>query len=108
MSYPRRLSTLLLALASPFAAHGEGDNPAAPRPLDLSLPRDAVWTTPVRPELSGRELIQSDPRALPDIDAANGSAGGRRGGQPYGTGYEARQRGGGGADGQPRGKGRGR
>lgn len=108
---------LLLALATPIGAQ-EAEEQAVPapppaRPLNLSLPREAVWPSPVRPEMSGGERAQTDAAALPDFSAGPG----RRDRQPYGTGYEARQRGGGssnssssggGSGGSGRGRGRGR
>ncbi len=106
MSHRLRLPTLtlLLALSAPIGAQQADERLAAQpepvRPLNLSLPRDAVWPSPVRPELSVGERVSRDSGALPDFSADTG----RRDRQPYGTGYEARQRGGGGGRGMGRGR----
>lgn len=75
--------------------------------LNLSLPRDAAWSSPFRPGSQGAEHVQASTGVLPDF-AASQSGVGQRGRQPYGTGYEARQRGSGDQSGGGRGMGRGR
>jgi hypothetical protein len=89
---PRRLPNptllLLLALSAPISAQQAEDPPR--RPLNLSLPRDAVWSSPLRPDVQPAEPARGDAPGLPDLGSRPG-AGGR---MPYGSGYEARQRGG--------------
>ena len=59
------------------------------RPLNLSLPRDAVWSATTRSAAVGDELRGNQSNGLPDL----GSPPAQRGRMPYGAGYEARQRG---------------
>lgn len=101
------LLCVLLAPSLGLAADGAGEG-AARRPLDLSLPREALaeaWTPPSAgnaaplPDLGGSRLDH----------AGAARQGGGRGDLPYGAGYEARQGTGGGAGGgYGRGRGRGR
>jgi hypothetical protein len=60
------------------------------RPLNLSLPRDAYWASPVRPDLAPSEPGQRGSAGLPDLGARGTT--GQRSRMPYGTGYETRQR----------------
>ena len=94
MTLCRFSSALLLValLATGNAVHAEAttDGPLPSRPLNLSLPKDAVWSGMVRSETlvsrSGREGT-----SLPDLGGRMGNAE-ARGRLPYGSGYEARQR----------------
>jgi hypothetical protein len=97
------LLCVLLAPALAVAADGAGEG-VTRRSLDLSLPRDALsetWSPP--PAGIGSAT------SLPDLGGGHSNpaqrGGGNRGDLPYGTGYEARQSGGGG---HGRGGGRGR
>ena len=118
---------LVLAIALGFAAPVPAQQPEAQaeretgrKPLNLSLPRDVLFppTATTREDPTLRENLRTPSRA----DDAGSTAASRRsqddrddsGFPPYGTGFEARQRGGGagggggGAGGSGGGGGRGR
>lgn len=120
---------LLLTLSAPAswaqtAAESAAASPEPSRPLNLSLPRDAVWSSTVRSDPPAAERPHGDASALPDMGARASRGQGQRGRMPYGSGYEARQgdssgggsgqagtgggRGSGGGSGGGRGMGRGR
>jgi hypothetical protein len=114
MSHRCHLRTLLLLLtlsASATWAQTAAEPAATARPLNLSLPRDAVWSSTVRSGPVAAERSHGDASGLPDFAGTNGGQG-QRGRMPYGSGYEARQRdasgGGSGRSGGGRGMGRGR
>ena len=93
--YPTLL--LLLTLSAPAswaqtAAESAAASPEPSRPLNLSLPRDAVWSSTVRSDLPAAERPRGDASALPDMGARANGGQGQRGRMPYGSGYEARQR----------------
>lgn len=93
MSYRFHSQTLLLllTLAAPATwAQTAAESDATARPLNLSLPRDAVWSSTVRPDPVAAERSHGAAAGLPDFGAR--SNGGQRGRMPYGSGYEARQR----------------
>jgi uncharacterized membrane protein YgcG len=88
---------LLLTLSAPAswaqtAAESAAASPEPSRPLNLSLPRDAVWSSTVRSDPPAAERPQGDASALPDPGARANGGQGQRGRMPYGSGYEARQR----------------
>lgn len=80
---------LLLALTASAMAQ-ETVTTEASRPLNLSLPRDAHGSSPLRPDLAAPDRSRSDSIGLPDPGTGAGSS--QHGRLPYGTGYEARQR----------------
>ena len=87
---------LLLTLSAPAswaqtAAESAAASPEPSRPLNLSLPRDAVWSSTVRSDPPAAERPQGDASALPDMGARASGGPGQRGRMPYGSGYEARQ-----------------
>jgi len=75
------LITLSVSVMAQDALTTEG------RPLNLSLPRDAYGSSPIRPSLATPEQPHGNSGNLPDL------GGGQRSGIPYGSGYEARQHG---------------
>jgi len=84
---------LLLTLAAPATwAQTAVEPDATARPLNLSLPRDAVWSSTVRPDPVAAERSHGDASALPEMGARSNGGPGQRGRMPYGSGYEARQR----------------
>lgn len=105
-----------LALCAPAGAQQGGEAAGAGgeanHPLNLSLPRDAVWAAPAGSTTADRR----DRNSLPDTNAdirnpervqgRQGQDG--SGSMPYGAGYEARQRNSGRSGGMGRGMGRGR
>lgn len=70
------------------------DASLATRPLNLSLPRDALWFATVRND-SGLAFPRQEAPNLPDLGTRTRDGAGARGSLPYGSGYEARQHGGG-------------
>ena len=86
----RTAPLLLLLTLSASAMAQESVITEGSRPLNLSLPRDVHWSSPVRPDLAAPERSRSDSVSLPDPGA--GATSGQRGRMPYGTGYESRQR----------------
>ncbi|MBL0124843.1 MAG: hypothetical protein IPP88_19710 [Betaproteobacteria bacterium] len=112
---------LLLAVSLPALAQEQEGSAVEPAvPLNLSLPRDTALTE-AKPDRIGDEVSRVDPRPDEDVKAANATnatkeATRRQGGNcqrtgrndcgafPYGTGFEARNRGAAGG----RGFGRGR
>jgi hypothetical protein len=90
----RNRSAVLLFLACITAGKGvlaqtaTDANPPT-RPLNLSLPRDVLWSSTIRYEVlpvpRGREVAN-----LPDLGSRPGASA-ARGHLPYGSGYEARQ-----------------
>lgn len=93
---PRRLISALFATAlllSGLGAHAEtaAETPSAARPLNLTLPRDAVWSGANRTE-AGLSSRDQQGMHLPDPGASQ-RASGHANRLPYGSGYEARQRG---------------
>lgn len=82
--------TGLLTVAGNLLAETE-ESSLPSRPLNLSLPRDAAWMPTVRNDIAqmpgGREATQ-----LPDLGGRPRHIDGQ-GHLPYGSGYEARQRG---------------
>jgi len=99
MSYRFHTPTLLLLLTlsapaswAQTAAESTAASPEPGRPLNLSLPRDAVWSSTVRSDLPAAERPRGDASALPDMGARANGGQGQRGRMPYGSGYEARQR----------------
>lgn len=91
---PPRFPTLLLlmTLSAPAAWAQTAAAPEAARPLNLSLPRDAVWSSTVRPDAGAGERSPGAAFDLPDPGARPNGGAGQRGRMPYGSGYEARQR----------------
>jgi hypothetical protein len=87
---PRLVTAAFLLSLSVSAMAQEAGTTEVSRPLNLSLPRDAAWSSPVRPERATSDGLQGNAMGLPDMGA--GSTTGRAGRMPYGTGYEARQR----------------
>lgn len=96
MSYRLHSQTtllLLLTLAAPASwAQTAVEPDATARPLNLSLPRDAVWSSTVRSDPPAAERPHGDAAGLPDFGARPNGGQGQRGRMPYGSGYEARQR----------------
>lgn len=96
MSYRLHSQTtllLLLSLAAPASwAQTAAESDVTARPLNLSLPRDAVWSSTVRPDPVAAERSHGAAAGLPDFDARSNGGQGQRGRMPYGSGYEARQR----------------
>jgi hypothetical protein len=86
---PRLFTAAFLLSLSVLATAQEAAAPEISRPLNLSLPRDAAWSSPVRPERTTLDGLHVNPIGLPDMGVATT---GRAGRMPYGTGYEARQR----------------
>ncbi len=87
-----RLITTVFLIAAALSAQAQEAGPASEvstKPLNLSLPRDAVWSTTTRTPAAGEEARGNRENGLPDL----GSIAGQRGRMPYGSGYEARQRG---------------
>jgi len=87
-----RLITTVFLIAAAMSAQAQETAPASEigtKPLNLSLPRDAVWSTTTRTLAAGEEARGYRDNTLPDL----GSVAGQRGRMPYGSGYEARQRG---------------
>lgn len=130
MPFPiSRLTILAIAfgMAAPLAAQPAGtaaDGDAGRKPLNLSLPREAIFPpgSMIRQDPTLRDNFRAPPRQdeAPDKATPDRTRGEPNGAfdAPYGTGFEARQRGlgsrggggmgGGGFGGGGRGKGRGR
>jgi hypothetical protein len=105
MSLRFHFPLLLLTLSVPLtwaqtASEQASASPQAARPLNLSLPRDAVWSAPVRPDAMTAGRSHGDASGLPDLGVRPDGGQGQRGRMPYGSGYEARQRDAAGGDGQ--------
>lgn len=84
---PLPLSLLLLALAAPVRGQSAPQGDAEPhRPLNLSLPRDAM-----RPPVVTFDAVAPSDPVERNLRPAQVSGGPER--MPYGSGYEARQRG---------------
>lgn len=66
-----------------------GIEPARDRPLNLSLPRDVLKPSPSMGRLEDDLVARNLRSGQMEIRPGNGY----RGGMPYGSGYEARQRG---------------
>lgn len=128
MPFPiSRLAILAIAfgMAAPLAAQPAGtaaDGDAGRKPLNLSLPREAIFPpgAMTRQDPALRDNLRAPPRQdeAPDKATPDRTRGepGRGFDAPYGTGFEARRRGlggaghagGGGFGGGGRGMGRGR
>jgi hypothetical protein len=85
-----RIATAIVVLSLSASVMAQETTTTASRPLNLSLPRDAQWSSTVRQDRPALDGAGSGAIGLPDIGAR--SATGRSGRMPYGTGYEARQR----------------
>jgi hypothetical protein len=91
-----------LSLASPLMAQQDrapADGKAGRKPLNLSLPREAVFPpgTVTRQDPTLRDNLRAPARPDDASDKAESDQAGRRqdgaADAPYGTGFEARQRG---------------
>jgi hypothetical protein len=86
-----RIATAALLLSLSISAMAQETVTAeGARSLNLSLPRDVSWSSPVRPDRTPPDVSRADSVGVPDMGA--GSTIGRGSRLPYGTGYEARQR----------------
>lgn len=112
---PLSLSLLLTVSLPAFGQAPEGTPGSLPervRPSNLSLPRDdarpVVWSARTGPDGVTQENPQPSEDVLPGVrDKACNCQRPRReegAGLPYGTGFEARQRGGAGGHGMGRGR----
>jgi hypothetical protein len=87
-----RLIITVFLIAAALSAQAQDAAPASEigtKPLNLSLPRDVGWSATTRTPAAGKEARGNRDNGLPDL----GSVAGQRGRMPYGSGYEARQRG---------------
>lgn len=87
-----RLLTPVFLLTVALSAQAQEAVPATgtgTKPLNLSLPRDAVWSSTTRSSADSDVGQGNRGNGLPDL----GGSTGQRGRMPYGSGYEARQRG---------------
>lgn len=108
------LTTLLCALTAsawvPTAVLAQEAAPTGGRPLDLTVPKEALtgaWEAPARQDATGLPDLGGQP-SRPGGAAGPGQGGGPRSDLPYGSGYEARHGQGGGGGGRGMGRGRGR
>lgn len=85
----RFASVFLLLIQSFVVVAQEGDRQIDSRPLNLSLPRDVLWSK------SAPAQMETARSALPALRAETA----RQIRMPYGSGYEVRQRAAWGADG---------
>lgn len=113
--WPLSLSLLLTVSLPAFGQASEGTPGSSPervRPLNLSLPQDDALSSPWSTSTSANETAKTNLPSAEHVQSGSRETGcncqrtGRdeRGGLPYGTGFEARQRGGAGSRGMGRGR----